>query len=232
VKRTRLVSVSDAIDGIVFAVRNQPNIRIHLVAAVLTLVLSIVLGVTEVEFMIVSLVIGLVIAAELFNSAIEGAVDLITDHYHPLAKMVKDTAAGAVLVTSVIAVIAGYLVFYKRLAGSVVEGIVIVKRAPATITMVALVLTVIVVIAAKARFGRGTPLAGGMPSGHAALSFAAFTAVALTSEDALITFLAFLLAVMVSHSRLIYRIHSLGEVVAGGLLGAILTLLLFQVFAS
>ncbi len=229
-KRSRLVSVNDAIEGIVWAVRNQVNIRIHFYAAALVLILAVVLGLSRVEFMLVTLVIGFVLATELINTAVEGSVDLIADHYHPLAKVIKDLVAGAVLVASVVAVICGYLVFYNRLSEPFMHGVVLARRAPAYIVMVALVVIIILVMTGKARFGKGTPLAGGMPSGHAALSFGIFAAVALNTDNPLIILLTFILALMVSHSRLIYRIHTLREVVVGALLGATVTLLLFRLF--
>jgi diacylglycerol kinase (ATP) len=229
-RRSRLVSFNDAIEGIVYAVRTQVNIRIHFYVAALVFILSGVVGLSRTDFLLVTLVIGFVLATELINTAVEGSVDLIADHYHPLAKVIKDMAAGAVLVAAMVAVITGFLIFYGRLTDPLLQGVTLVKRAPAHIALVALVVIVILVMTGKARFGTGTPLAGGMPSGHAAVSFGIFTAVALNTNNPLIILLAFILALMVSHSRLIYRIHTLREVVVGALMGAAVTLLLFRVF--
>lgn len=228
--RMRLVSVNDAIEGIIYAFRHQSNIRFHFLATALVLVLSVVLGVSRTEFMILAVVIGMVLAAELMNSAVEGSVDLIADHFHPLAKVVKDVAAGAVLVASITAFICGYIIFYPLLGEPLGRGLSMVKRAPAYITLLALIFTVMVVVVAKSRFGRGTPLHGGMPSGHAAVSFGIAAAVALSSADHLVVFLVYALAAMVSHSRLLHRIHTLREVVMGALLGTLVTIFFFQVF--
>lgn len=229
-RRTRLKSVNDAIEGIIYATKHQKNVRIHIFMAVLAILLAAVLDISRVEFMIVSLVIGLVLVTELVNSAVEGSVDLITDHFHPLAKVVKDVSAGAVLIASVIAVICGYLVYFPKLASPLVHGVFLIRRAPEYITLMIIIFVIILVVAAKAFFGRGSPLAGGMPSGHAAVSFSIFTAASLITGNALVILLTFILAVMVSHSRLIYRIHSTREVVLGALLGSMVTLFLFQVF--
>jgi diacylglycerol kinase (ATP) len=228
--RTRLRSLNDAIEGIIYATRNQKNLRIHFFLALVTLLLAAVLDISRIEFLVVTLAVGFVVVSELINSAVEGSVDLITGHYHPMAKVVKDMAAGAVLISSVIALICGYLVFFPKLTALIDSGVTIVKRAPAYVTLMILIFVLIMVVAAKARFGKGTPLSGGMPSGHSALSFSIFTAIALITENALVIVLTFIMATMVSHSRLIYRIHTLREVVLGAFLGSLSTLFLFQVF--
>ena len=106
------------------------------------------------------------------------------------------------------------------------------SQSRAELTLVALVLT-IVVIALKALTGRGTPLRGGFPSGHAAVAFAGWMAVTLALEGFehrfLISSLTFIMALLVAHTRVESGVHSTAEVVAGGLIGALVTLLIFQV---
>jgi diacylglycerol kinase (ATP) len=96
------------------------------------------------------------------------------------------------------------------------------------------VLTIIVVIATKALTGRGTPLRGGLPSGHAALAFAGWMAATYVLGDTrhrfLISTLTFLMALLVAQTRVESGVHSVLEVAYGGLLGAIVTLVLFQAF--
>jgi diacylglycerol kinase (ATP) len=106
-----------------------------------------------------------------------------------------------------------------------------VRDAPADITLVALVLVVLVVIATKAWTGRGTPLRGGLPSGHAALAFAAWVAVTYLVGDEhrfVVSGLTLIMAVLVAQTRVESGIHSTLEVVYGGALGAIVTLVVFQ----
>jgi diacylglycerol kinase (ATP) len=94
------------------------------------------------------------------------------------------------------------------------------------------VLTVIIVIATKAYTGRGTPLRGGLPSGHAAAAFAGWMAITLVTEPlrhgALVSTLAFMMALLVAQSRVEAGIHSAIEVVAGAILGTGVTLIVFQ----
>ena len=106
-----------------------------------------------------------------------------------------------------------------------------VRDAPADITLVALVLVVLIVLATKAWTGRGTPLRGGLPSGHAAVAFAAWVAVTyLVGSDHrfVVSGLALIMALLVAQTRVESGIHSTLEVAYGGALGALVTLVVFQ----
>jgi len=88
-------------------------------------------------------------------------------------------------------------------------------------------LLTILVVFGKACLGKGTPLHGGMPSGHSAVAFSIATSLVLSPVGMVLSILAVALAIMVSHSRLLLGIHSLREVLAGGLLGTAVTFLLY-----
>ena len=104
-----------AITGIKSAVKNEQNLRIHFLVAAIVLVLAFFLKIPKIEFIVLILIIALVIIAELFKSVVECVVDLITSEFHPLAKLAKDVAAGAVLFTAIVSVIIGILIFYQPL---------------------------------------------------------------------------------------------------------------------
>jgi diacylglycerol kinase len=104
--------------GVWHAVRHQRNMRVHLVAAVAAVVAGLILKISAVAWACVLLAIGLVLTAEMLNTVVESLVDLYTDEYHPLAKIAKDTAAGAVLVSSLAALGVGLAVFLPRLISS------------------------------------------------------------------------------------------------------------------
>ncbi len=104
-----------AITGIKSAVKNEQNLRIHFLVAAIVLVLAFFLKIPKIEFIVLILIITLVIISELFNSVVEYIVDLITSEFHPLAKLAKDVAAGAVLFTAIVSVIIGILIFYQPL---------------------------------------------------------------------------------------------------------------------
>ncbi|MDO4850278.1 MAG: diacylglycerol kinase family protein [Actinomycetota bacterium] len=109
-----------ALSGILAAARSERNFRIEFVLAIIALVLCAVLRVMLWGWVCVLILIGLVLFAELFNTAIEAVVDLASPEYHELAKRAKDIAAGAVLSLSIISVIAGLAIYidaFMRLIG-------------------------------------------------------------------------------------------------------------------
>ena len=102
-----------ALRGFTAAVREQRNLKIHLGAALIVTALGFWFDVSGVDWCILLIMIALVIAAELINTAIENLTNLVTKEFHPLAGKVKDVAAASVLVLSIISVIVGFIVFYK-----------------------------------------------------------------------------------------------------------------------
>ncbi len=173
---TILDSFNYAFEGIIHVLRTQRNLRIHFAIAVAVLVLALIVDVTKIELIALLLSITFVLIAEMLNTAIEAAIDIATTSFDPMAKLAKDIAAGAVLIAAVNALAVGYLVFSGKVADRSATLLDRLRHAPAELTLVALVLTIIVVIATKAYTGRGTPLRGGLPSGHAALAFAGWMA--------------------------------------------------------
>jgi diacylglycerol kinase (ATP) len=227
-------SFNYAFEGIIHVLRTQRNLRIHFAIAALVLVVALVVNVTKLELIVLLLSIAFVLIAEMLNTAIEAAIDIATTSFDPMAKLAKDIAAGAVLIATVNALAVGYLVFSNKIADRSSTLLERLRQAPAELTLVALVLTVIVVIATKAFTGRGTPLRGGVPSGHAALAFAAWMAatyVADAKHRFLISSLALIMAFLVAQTRVESGVHSALEVTYGALVGALVTLVIFQVFS-
>ena len=238
--RRRTPSIIDsfnyAFEGIIHVLRTQRNMRIHFLAAVAVLVAALAFDVSRLELIALFLAISFVLIAEMVNTAIEATVDVASTSFDPMAKLAKDIAAGAVLIAAVNAIAIGYLVFSGQVADESSNLLDKLSRSPKELTMVALVLTVVLVIALKALSGRGTPLRGGWPSGHAAVGFGSWMAVTLILEDSghqfLVSSLAFILAGLVAQTRVEAGIHSTSEVAVGGLLGALVTLGIFQMFAA
>lgn len=109
-------SFKHAFEGIVYAIKKERNFKIHLCAALTVVIFSVILKVSAEEALILSITIALVLMAELFNTAIEAAVDLLCQNKkHRLAKIAKDCAAGAVLIAAVNSVIVGYMIFFHKL---------------------------------------------------------------------------------------------------------------------
>jgi diacylglycerol kinase (ATP) len=227
-------SFNYAVEGIIHVLRTHRNMRIHFAAAIVVLVLALALGVDRIELVALLLSIAFVLIAEMINSAIEAAIDVATSSFDPLAKLAKDIAAGAVLIASVNAIAVGYLVFSGHVSDSTSNIFERLRDAPAKLTIIALILVVFLVIMTKALTGSGTPLRGGLPSGHSAVAFAAWMAITQmlgpSEHRFLVSTIVFGVAVLVAHSRIETGIHSTLEVVYGGLLGAAVTLAVFQLF--
>lgn len=100
-----------AVAGIWYGLKYNQNLRIHLIAAILVIIASIIFQVNTFEMGILGVMIILVLSAEMINTAIEEMVDLITKEHREEAKIAKDVSAGMVLVSSVGSVIVGFLVF-------------------------------------------------------------------------------------------------------------------------
>jgi len=225
-------SFNHAYRGLIYAVRTQRNMRFHVVASVAVLVLSLLAGVSRLELALLVLVIAAVFVTEMFNTALEFTVDLVTREYHPLAKLAKDVSAGAVLVTSLAAVAVGYLILGDDLGPFSLETLERVRRSPAHLTLVALVLVAIAVLLVKALTRAPNAFLGGMPSGHAAVSFAGWVAASFIAAEGryagLVSLITLLMALLVCQSRVEAGIHTPYQVMAGAAIGILLAVVVFQ----
>ena len=232
--KSLLESFNFAFEGIIHVMRAERNLRIHFAIALGVIIAAVAFDVTRMELVALLLAIAFVLIAEMLNSALEAVVDLVTPSVEPLAKIAKDVAAGAVLIATITAVAIGYLVFSGDVADRSGHFLDRLSRAPADLTLVALFVTIILVIAAKALTGRGTPMRGGLPSGHAAVAFAGWMAATLvlhsSNHQFLISTLTFIMALLVAQTRVESGIHSAFEVTIGGVVGALVTLTFFQLF--
>ncbi|PLY05840.1 MAG: diacylglycerol kinase [Desulfuromonas sp.] len=226
-----LESLNCAIEGILWAAKSERHVRYHLFAALAVVFLALFFKVSALEFFLLVLAALLVLFAELINTAIEALVDLVTEDYHELAKRAKDVAAGAVLVTSIGAVVLGYLVLSGHIFPLFDSEPTLGREPQGTVPVGALLIVVILIVLLKAYFNRGTPLHGGMPSGHAAVAFSIAVSTFILGGSFLLGVLVLLLAVLVSQSRLLMKIHTPREVFLGALLGSVVTLLAFLIFS-
>ena len=210
-----------------YAARTQPNMRAHLLIALLVLLASLLLRLDRYYVVELIIIIAVVLSLELLNTAVEAIVDLLTVTHHPLARTAKDASAGAVLIASIAAVIIGYLVFYQGVINGGQRVFEAVQAVPSNVAFVVLAAVAIVTIFAKAWVGRGSALQGGAISGHAALAFAAATMLAFFYQKPLAAILAYFVAFLVAQSRVEAKIHSVREVVSGGVLGTVVALAIY-----
>lgn len=183
-----------AFEGMLYSIRTQTNMKFHCIAAAVVLLLSIFFGVTSIEFLFLFLAICFVIMAELFNTAVEKTVDLAMPDSHPIAKIAKDVAAAAVLVTAVFAVVVALVIFYDKifiLFKTITIPIDIqLHHYIALITLVAVTLTVI--------YANWHPKQTRMYSNFlVAISFFISSLIALITRQAIPTALSFFLAMIV-----------------------------------
>ena len=231
---TILDSFNFAFEGIIHVLRTQRNLRIHFAIAFAVLILALIVDVTKMELIALLISVTFVLIAEMLNTAVEAAIDIATTSFDPMAKLAKDIAAGAVLIAAINAIAVGYIVFSGKVADRSSNLLDRLRHEPAELTLVALVLTILVVIATKAYTGRGTPLRGGVPSGHAAVAFAGWMAATYVAGDEhrfLISSIALIMAILVAQTRVESGVHSALEVTYGALVGALAALVVFQVFS-
>lgn len=219
-----------AVSGVVYTFRTQRHMRVHLYVTMIVVLGALLLRMQPREILILLFMISFVLVAEMFNSAIEATVDLVSPNYHPLAKFAKDIAAGAVLITTMMAIIVGALIAigdetWERVRLSLTgEGIGL----PAAAKLIAgLFVTVLIVVVGKGLGKRGQVLRGGLVSGHAAIGFFLAGAVFFLSESPLVSAIAILLAIIVAQSRWEAKIHSVFELTLGATVGVLLSVLLF-----
>ena len=231
-ERHRLVeSFNCAIEGVIYVLRTQRNMRIHLAAAAVVIIAAIVFSIPRLEFLLVCSAIFFVLFAEMVNTAAELTIDLISETYHPLARLVKDIGAGAVMLASANSIVIGYLVFMRQIERRAVIGTDFIRNLPASVSFLALMAVVVVTVILKIIIHRGTPMMGGMPSVHSAVAFSAATIVLLIVPSSFpVILLAYFLALMVVQGRIAAVIHTLSEAVIGALIGFLITCALYQVY--
>lgn len=229
--RKWLKSTNFAIEGILHGAMTQRHLRYHFFSAAFVLFLSYLLGVTRIEFVLISLAVMLVITAEMLNSAVEVVVDILSPEYSERARVAKDIAAGAVLISAFGAAVLGYIILFPYLKTLFTDGFSIARHSKEEIALIAVVLVMILVIITKSYFGKGHPLSGGMPSGHSALAFSIWVSVTYLTGNFLVSLLCFMLSVWVAQTRLAVKAHNAWEVILGALMGAAVTFLLFRLFS-
>ena len=223
-------SFNHAIDGLIYSFKNENNFKSHIVMAILVAFLSLFFDMSRLEMAILCITISLVIFAELINTALEKVVDLVYEYYEPRAKIAKDVGAGAVLLTSLNSLFVGYFIFYERIINVSNNAIIKIQKSPVHLTFIALVIVVLVTLILKSVFykGRGTHVQGGTVSGHSSVAFCLATIISFLSMKSIIGILAYILAFLVAESRVEGKIHSLSEVIVGGVIGILIAVIIFQ----
>jgi len=229
--RRWIKSTNHAIEGILHAAKTQRHMRYHFFTAILILIVSFSIGISWAEVVILITLSIIVLSVEMLNSALETITDILFREYDEKAKRIKDMAAGAVLITAIGAAVIGFVILFEPVKNFFYSGLNIAKHAKSDVAVVSLIVVLIMVVLTKSFFGKGQPLRGGMPSGHAAISFSMWVAVTMISESFVPSLLVFIMAVVIAQSRVSTGAHKPLEVVVGALLGITVTFLLFKIFS-
>jgi diacylglycerol kinase (ATP) len=225
-------SVKYAWEGVAFCFETQRHMRVHFTIIVLVLLAAWTLGMDVIPFLHLFAAMALVLVAEMFNTALEAATELIVEGYDARAKVVKDVAAGAVLIASAYALTVAVLVFSTTPRVIAVFANLPELPPPPQISVLQAVLTGAILLGIfitwlKRTTARGSFWRGGVISGHSALGFLCAVAIMLVTHDLAIMLLALALAALLAQSRIQARIHTVAEALLGSLAGALVALLLF-----
>lgn len=220
-----------ALNGIIFTFKTQRHMRFHLFVVLIVILLGLFVNLALREMLVLLFTISLVVVAEMFNSAIEATVDLVSPNYSPLAKFAKDIAAGAVLITTIIALVVGGLLIFGESRWDALK-INLASDAPAIPPVLRIIFGCLVVFIAvvigKGLGKRGQVLQGGLVSGHAAYGFFFATCAVFLTDNPVVMALVILLAAIVAQSRYEAKIHSLPELSLGAAVGTVIGLVFFQ----
>jgi diacylglycerol kinase (ATP) len=221
-----------AFNGIVHTFRTQRHMRVHLYVTLIVVLGALLLNMRIREILVLLFMVTFVLVAEMFNSAIEAVVDLVSPNYHPLAKFAKDISAGAVLVTTIMAIVVGAMIAlgddqWERIRINLTThewGLPVVAR-----YLGGAFLVFFIVIVGKGLGKHGQVLRGGMVSGHAAIGFFFATSLFFLTDNVLAPAIGIFLACLVAQSRWEAKIHSVFELTLGATVGAVLGVLLFGI---
>lgn len=225
-----LDALQNALDGIIYAITTQSNIKKQLVIAVIVMLVSLFFNLNKAEFLCLMFTVVLIIIAEMLNTAIETVVDLYTDLYHPKAKIAKDVGAGAVVLAAINALIVAYFLFFEKISDVGIQFIDTVVNSPVHLAFVAVLLTVIAIVTLKAASTTNNHKiikSNFMPSGQTAVAFAALTLIWNTTRNVVIFTLSLVLALIVAINRYENKKRSIPEIIVGACVGVLVVVLLY-----
>ena len=223
-----------AFEGLVFAINNEKNMKFHILASILVLLVSLFLNVSRVEMMFLVFSIAFVVSLELINTSLEQAINLAGNgKKSKIAKASKDLSAAATFVSALNTLFVAYLVFFDKVANFSSSVVLKISRRPSHLALITISIVIIMTIFLKGIFykGHGTAFHGGFASGHTSVAFALATIGAMKVSEGLLIFIFYGLAIIVAESRFEADIHSLPEIIRGGILGTAIAFFVFGVFS-
>lgn len=229
-KKDFLAPVKVAVSGVVYTFKTQRHMRVHLYMVLAVTLMGLLFNFSLREMLVLLFVMSLVLVAEMFNSAIEATVDLVSPNYHPMAKFAKDISAGAVLISTIFALIVGAFLLLRADRWEAIK-LNLTSDTPSIPFLprifLGVFLLIIIVVIGKGLGKRGQVLKGGLVSGHAAIGFFLATGIMFLADNLIVAGLGVALAAIVAQSRWEAKIHSIYELTLGAGVGVIMGLVLF-----
>ena len=225
-------AIKNALNGLIYAITTQSNIKKQLVIASIIMILSLFFDFTTTEFLCLVFAIVLVIFSEMCNTVIETLVDLYTDIYHPKAKIAKDLGAGTVLLMSINSVIVAYFLFFRKIDISKIGESIFYNliKSPVDLAFVGIILTSIVIIAIIAYATTRKKDDGKkafIPSGQSALAAALLTLIGVNTRNVLVFTLALFLALLILENKIESKKKSYAEIIFGASMGFLIILVVY-----
>jgi len=228
-RRSLLDSFQYAFEGIVHVFRTQKHMRYHILSVILVLGTGLLFQLDRGDMLLLLFTVSLVLITEMFNTAVEVMIDLFNPSFHPLAKIAKDIAAGAVLIASINAVIVGFFLFaYNgRLERFLKHDLR--QQYPDFMMMIVVgaILLLLLLLAGRWLGERWALLRGGLISFHSALGFFLAMTILFVPDKILTGILAFTMALLIAYGRVESGSHTVQEVVVGGLLAVFLSAVVY-----
>ncbi len=218
-----------ATSGFLFATQSERNIRVQFALIIIALILGILFKLTKTEIVLAVLAMFFVVFAEMVNTAIEAVVDLHTDKYHPKAKIAKDVAAGAVILSVLNAVVIGYFVFFEKIANFGLKYLVGWSTANPAIYFTILVLATLMFILIFKVFSKKLTSNKFIPSGQAMIATSIFMAIWSQTKNTIVIASALIFVMLVSINRIGTDRRTVWEVVTGATLGIIIATVVYTI---
>ena len=225
-------SFTNAFEGLSHVLWTQKHVRTQFFMVILVMLLSYVMRLELIKVLFILSAVAMVLIAELFNTAVEVVVDMITQEYDLRAKIAKDVAAAGVLISTFYAtLVAGGIFLNGAKIRSLLNGVKpilhLASPNPMVVLLVCFGVLSLIVVLGKSRKSHGSILQGGAISGHTAVAFMLATAIAIyTNYAPIISVLALFLAVLVAQSRVEGKIHTLAETIWGAIVATALMAIL------
>lgn len=221
-------SLKNAASGILTAAQDERNIKVQFGLIVFALILGMLFKLTKTEIVLVVLAMFFVVFAEMINTAIEAVVDLNTDKFHPKAKVAKDVAAGAVVISVLNAIVIAYFVFFEKIATFGLNYLVSWSTANPTMYFTALIVITLVAIVVLKLISKKISLNKFIPSGQVMIATSIFMAIWSQTKNTIIIASSLIFVMLIASNRIANDRRTICEVVAGAILGIIIASIVYS----